>query len=213
MLKTTNPQLTEFLNLNNGPTLIYGEAATGKTCLCLMAAIENAKTGKVIYIDTEGGFSIDRIEQIFPHYAAILKNIFFIRAKSFKQQHKIIQNLEKTGKLSLIIMDTIGNHLRPLFRNHKELATTCLKKQLRVMEQKAKQDIPILLTTQVYTNITANKIEPVGGNLLKSFCPSIIRLEQDKRNTRIPARIFTIEKPKLKTTQFEIQNSGITINK
>ena len=46
-------------------TVIYGEAASGKTNFCLMAAVSQAKKGnKVIYVDTEGGFSVERVKQL-----------------------------------------------------------------------------------------------------------------------------------------------------
>ena len=46
-------------------TTIYGPAGSGKTNFCLLAAVSQAKKQKkVIYIDTEGGFSIDRVKQL-----------------------------------------------------------------------------------------------------------------------------------------------------
>ena len=39
-------------------TTLYGSAGSGKTNFCLLAAVSQAKKGqKVIFIDTEGGFS------------------------------------------------------------------------------------------------------------------------------------------------------------
>ena len=46
-------------------TTIYGPAGSGKTNLCLLAAISIARQNKkVIYIDTEGGFSVSRLDQL-----------------------------------------------------------------------------------------------------------------------------------------------------
>jgi len=210
MIQTTNHKLTEFLNLNKGPTLVYGESATGKTCLSLMVAIETAKKGKVIFIDTEGGFSTQRISQIFPQYQKILKNIFFIRADSFKKQHKIIKNLKSINNVDLIVIDTIGVFFRILVRNHKEIAKACLRKQLSILKQKTTKGTAVFITTQVYTDIEKNKIEPIGGALLKSSCSKIIRLDQDK-NRRIPIRTINIEKPHQSIANFEIKNEGIVL--
>ena len=45
-------------------TLFYGPSASGKSNFVMLAACHQAKKGKkVIYIDTEAGFSIDRIKR------------------------------------------------------------------------------------------------------------------------------------------------------
>ncbi len=46
-------------------TMIAGPAGSGKTNFCILSACSQAKKGnKVIFIDTEGGFSIERVKQI-----------------------------------------------------------------------------------------------------------------------------------------------------
>ena len=46
-------------------TMIAGPPASGKTNFVLLAACSQAKKGnKVIFIDTEGGFSVERVKQI-----------------------------------------------------------------------------------------------------------------------------------------------------
>jgi len=46
-------------------TMIAGSPGSGKTNFVLLAACSQAKKGgKVIFIDTEGGFSVDRVRQI-----------------------------------------------------------------------------------------------------------------------------------------------------
>src|SRR3989339_1589394 len=43
-------------------TTIYGPAGSGKTTLCLLCAMNTAREGKkVIYIDTENNFSVERL--------------------------------------------------------------------------------------------------------------------------------------------------------
>ena len=61
-------------------TTIYGPSSSGKSCLCIMAASETAKQGKkVIFIDTEGGFSIERASQIFPEFNQHLDKFIFFK--------------------------------------------------------------------------------------------------------------------------------------
>jgi len=60
-------------------TTIYGPAGSGKTNICLFCTIEVTKNGKkVIFIDTEGGFSVKRLEQISKNYKDVLKNMIFL---------------------------------------------------------------------------------------------------------------------------------------
>ncbi len=46
-------------------TTLYGPGASGKSNLCTIVATSQAKKGnKVIFVDTEGGFSVDRFKQV-----------------------------------------------------------------------------------------------------------------------------------------------------
>src|SRR3989338_5887334 len=71
-------------------TVIYGASGTGKTNFSLLAAVSQAKKGnKVIFIDTEGGFSVERVKQIFPeNYEEVLKNILLLAPTNFTEQKK-----------------------------------------------------------------------------------------------------------------------------
>ena len=58
--------IPDFLaNLSKELTVVYGGPATGKTLLCLTAVAQVVKQGKkVIFIDTEKGFFIERFQQV-----------------------------------------------------------------------------------------------------------------------------------------------------
>jgi len=50
---------------NDIVSVIYGGPGSGKTNFCMLAAVSQAKKGnKVIFIDTEGGFSSERVKQL-----------------------------------------------------------------------------------------------------------------------------------------------------
>ncbi|MFQ6059790.1 MAG: ATPase domain-containing protein [Thermoplasmata archaeon] len=56
-------------------TLLYGEAGSGKTNICLQLARNVARKKKVAYIDTEG-VSVERLKQICgKNYNRIMRNI------------------------------------------------------------------------------------------------------------------------------------------
>ena len=78
-------------------SVIYGGPGTGKTNFCLLAAVSQAKKGnKVLYIDTEGGFSSERVKQIAgEENEKVLGNILLLKPTSFDEQRAIFQDLNK----------------------------------------------------------------------------------------------------------------------
>jgi len=96
-------------------TTIYGPAGSGKTNLCILCAINTARLGKkVIYVDTENNFSLERFKQICTsinlNYAKILNNIVFLRPASFEEQKKTLEKLKDliNNKIGLVIIDSIA---------------------------------------------------------------------------------------------------------
>ena len=46
-------------------TTLYGPGGSGKSNFCIIVATSQAKKGnKVIFVDTEGGFSVERFKQV-----------------------------------------------------------------------------------------------------------------------------------------------------
>src|SRR3990170_8202180 len=76
-------------------TTIYGPAGSGKTNLVLLCAAQVAGSGKkVIFVDTEGGFSIDRLSQITPESEKVIENTIFLKPTTFNEQMGIFEKLE-----------------------------------------------------------------------------------------------------------------------
>jgi len=159
-------------------TTIYGPAGSGKTNLCILCAINTARLGKkVIYVDTENNFSLERFKQICTsinlNYAKILNNIVFLRPASFEEQKKTLEKLKDliNNKIGLVIIDSIAMLYRlelgkneDIYEVNRELA-----KQLAYLKEIAsKKLIPVLVTNQVYADFEdKEKINMVGGDLLK----------------------------------------------
>ena len=60
-------------------TTVYGPAGSGKTNLCILSAVNTVRNKKkVVYIDTENNFSVERVKQIALDHKKILENINFI---------------------------------------------------------------------------------------------------------------------------------------
>ncbi len=73
-------------------TMIAGPPGCGKTNMCILTACSQAKKeNKVIYIDTEGGFSVERVKQIVgENYENVLKNIFLLEPTNFEEQKNVL---------------------------------------------------------------------------------------------------------------------------
>ncbi len=163
-------------------TTIYGPSGSGKTNLVLMAAVEVAKTGKkVIYIDTEGGFSVARLKQITSEHENVIQNIMFLQPTTFEEQKKDFEKLKEmiNDKIGLIIVDTIAMLYRLVRVKDIQEINRELGIQIGYLTEIArKRKIPILVTNQVYTAFESReKVNMVGGDLLKYGSKCLIELQ------------------------------------
>ena len=214
-------------------TTIYGPAGSGKTNFCVLAAASQAKKGnKVIYLDTEGGFSVERFKQIAgDNYKDVLKNIILIKATSFEEQSsaisKLLAELKARGKIALVIADSMTMlyrlKLAETGKNDNEQIkkiNTELARQLRMFAEIARKlNIAVLVTNQVYFDFSTNKEESpfhrvseahmVGGAILK-YCSKCLLELQNNGNSR--KRTLIIKKHRSlpeKSLQFIIDNKTI----
>lgn len=211
-------------------TTIYGPAGSGKTNFCVSVAVSQAKKSrKVLFIDTEGGFSIDRFKQIAgDDYKSYLDNILILKPMSFIEQKQnfntILQKISQ-DKISLIIIDSLtmlyrlelGEAFQEKNDSKIKLTNKELAKQLRCLAEISRnKNIPVIVTNQVYYDFipkeeyfngkekTANM---VGGDLLKYWSKCLIELQNSRgkrkailrKHRSLPEKEFT----------FAILNSGI----
>ena len=167
-------------------TTIYGPAGSGKTNICIMAAIETAKNkNKVIYIDTEGGFSAERFKQLSANKDYLFENVFFLTPFNFKEQKKAFEKLKDLmkgkNKVDLVIVDTIAMLYRLEIGKTKDIYETNkeLGEQLSYLSELArKKNIPILITNQVYADFeNKGQVKMVGGDILKYSSKCLIELK------------------------------------
>lgn len=165
-------------------TTIYGPAGSGKTLFCLLALLGIVSKGKkVIYIDTEENFSLERLKQLNNDYLKILENVVFLRPTSFKGQKEAFEKLKKVvnDKIGLIIVDTIGMLYRLELGKSGEVYDVNRELGLQVSylsEIARKKNIPVLLTNQVYANFyKKDSVNIVGGDLLKYGSKCLIELQ------------------------------------
>ncbi len=204
VFKTFDDELNLILSGNKPEiSLFYGAAGTGKTTFCYLAVIENVNKGKVIFIDTEDGFSLERFNQLVGNnFKETLDKILIFKINSFKDQQlkikKLLDIIKKTN-VSLIIVDTMGSYYRRMVKSKPDLANKMLNSQLRILKYISKK-IPVVITSQVYQDIENNMISLVGKKILDRYYKNLIKLEKK------PSRILYCKDLKL---EFEINDEGI----
>ena len=196
---------------------IYGPAGAGKTLFCMQTCIEAVREGKkVIYIDTEGGFSVERLKQLDDDFDLILKHIVFLHPTSFEEQKAVFEKLKNlvTKDIGLIVVDSISMLYRLELGKSDQIYSTNKEMGLQISylsEIARKKGIPVLLTNQVYADFEVkDKVKMVGGDLLKygSKCLLEIRKDNGKR------KIVLIKHRSIKEGKelnFEIVKEGIKI--
>lgn len=211
-------------------TMIAGGPGTGKTNLGILVSCSRAKKGKkVIFIDTEGGFSSERVKQIVgENYEDILKNIFLLEPSSFAEQKKIfLKLLQKIKKehVELIVVDSMAMLYRlelgdarkskdedSVRKIHLEIAN-----QMQILSEiSRKQGIPIIITNQVYSGFLSEDdwkkgvertTSIVGGDLFKYWSKCIIELKNN--NGRRKAILLKHRSLPQKELSFEIRERGV----
>ncbi|MBU0894486.1 MAG: DNA repair and recombination protein RadB [Nanoarchaeota archaeon] len=211
-------------------TMIAGGPGSGKTNFCILAACSQAKKEKkIIFIDTEGGFSSERVKQIVGEdYKTLLEKILLLEPKSFDEQKKIFQTLlnqVKKEHVGLIIVDSmamlyrleLGDAIQVGEEENIRKVNREVANQMRILAEIARSEkISIIITNQVYKGFLseeewrAGKIAEsniVGGDLFKywSKCVIELRLEGNKRKAVLLKHRSLPKKEMI----FEIKNKGI----
>ncbi|KZX13844.1 DNA repair and recombination protein RadB [Methanobrevibacter curvatus] len=201
-------------------TQIYGPPTSGKTNISLQLAVNSAEMGKkVIYIDTEGGISIDRIRQIAKNdFDSFASNFIIFEPLSFSSQHKdlkIVDNWLKTNSddVDLVIIDSIIALYR-IVDNSKEVNQD-LGKQMGLLSKISKKyNLAVLITNQIYSSFdvdgTNNSVVPAGGITLQYWSKNIIELSKTEIiGERIAKVIRHRIIPEGVNIKFQITSNGI----
>lgn len=202
MIKTGCEDLDKLIDgYKEEITIIYGPAATGKTTLAKLATLKQALSGKkVVYIDTENGFSVERFMQL-ANYSCVdlLDKILLLKVKDFEDQCKKFEMIEKLVGVDLIIVDSFGKHYRRAEKNEEN--TKKLLEQLKTLVHKTREGIPVIITDQVYSNME-DGVKLVGGDMVEKFGKCVIELQKEPRK-------LIVKKPEQKEILFEIKERGI----
>lgn len=167
-------------------TTVYGPASSGKTTICMLSSISCVNSGKkVLFVDSERGFSINRFSQLSPDFKKILESIIFFNPSDFEDQHRLVSQLEKViNNVGLIIVDTISFLYRIAIANRSEIKrlNNILISQMGLLQSLASRfNIPIIISSQVYSSFEEkDKVNIVGGEILKFASKCLIELSPKK---------------------------------
>ncbi|MBU0758262.1 MAG: AAA family ATPase [Nanoarchaeota archaeon] len=200
----------------NKITILYGPAASGKTTGCMLATIECLKQGKkVIYIDTENGFNMERFNQLSSEDMVKTDNLFLLRINSFEEQTEMFNklgDLASNDKTPLIIIDSLGKHYRLELKNNHYQANNAMKKQLLSLKDLCSSGKTIIVTNQVYQDIdNHNAIKMVGGGWVKGYGDCVIELEKTHSDERFAVLRKQADKDEeiMKRVRFDILEKGM----
>jgi DNA repair protein RadB len=184
-------------------SMIAGPPGSGKTNFAILAACSQAKKGnRVIFIDTEGGFSLERVKQIVGEdYEKYLENILLLNPVCFEDQKKVFSKLNdhlKKDGVGLIIVDSmamlyrleLGDAVQSKEDNRIKEVNREVAFQMRILAEIArKKNIPVIITNQVYSDFIKEedlhagierKSNIVGGDLFKYWSKCIIELKNER---------------------------------
>lgn len=212
-LRTDCAPLDELLGGGLEPgtiTLVYGEAGTGKTNLCLQLA-RNAVLlgeGKVAYVDTEG-VSMERLEQICgKNTQRVLKSILFYHPHGLADQERMVASLEKLKAPSLVVVDSLNMFYRLQLKSGSEDVSRNLTNQLGALLRLSRgQNTPVVVTGQVYTD--EETVRPFGGRIMEHIVRTILRLERSGVGLRRATLLKHRSRPEGAMAEFRLTNSGL----
>jgi len=204
---------------------IYGAPGTGKTNLCLLAAAGSIKNGgKVVYVDTEGGFSVERLRQITNHHQAVLDRLVLVEPRDFRDQSRIIEELFGQ-EADLFIVDSMvalyrleyadknGDRKQKANEPSRAVieANRELSRQLSLLSALAREKgAPVLITAHTFRHWDTGMNEMVGGDAMRYWSKVIVYIEKtgkvsERKATLIKHRYL----PEWGSVKFSIVNEGI----
>lgn len=191
-------------------TLFYGEAGCGKSNICMQLARNVIRGGKkVAYVDTEG-LSYERVLQIFGDEKQI-RDMLVFQVHSFQEQSNRVDQIAriaKNGLLGLVIIDSMTMFYRLNYDN-MELRNDFVRQTEVLLNLARDYEVPIIITSQVYTNILTGSIEFLGGHAMHHNAKTIIRLDMRGNGVRTAVIIKHRSLPEGRSALFRITADGV----
>lgn len=192
-------------------TEVFGEFRTGKTQLghtlavtCQLGRDMGGGAGKVIVVDTEGSFRVERVAQIAEKRfgldpTAVLDNIAYARVHTHEAQMAIVEHIaaliaDDEEPTRLVILDSVMALFRVDYSGRGELAERQqkLNKHLAALKKIAEEfNVAILIVNQVTADpggsvfVGADPKKPVGGHIIAHASTTRLYFRKGKGEQRI----------------------------
>ncbi|CCU77173.1 recA [Blumeria hordei DH14] len=205
---------------------VYGEFRCGKTQLAHTLAViaqlpreMGGAEGKVAYIDTEGTFRPERIQDIAERFGAC-ENIAFARAGNTEMQTELLEGLAanfSSNEYRLLIIDSIMALYRTDYVGRGELSERqqALGAFLRRAAQMAEEfNLLVFMTNQVMSDPGAMSFagvdgrKPAGGHVLAHASTTRLLLRKGRGEERVAKIMDSPDCPEREAT-YIITNGGI----
>lgn len=214
-------------------TLLYGKFRSGKSQIAHQCCVnsyqqfqENLPKFVSLFIDTEGTFRPERIQQMADAMELpvkdVLKRIYVIQIRSnseFKLAFSKIEEIILNHNIKFLTIDSLTNYVRlEIAKKEKEvnLIITEFSQILRKLSNLAKKfNIPVLCTSQVSStmnNFNFFDVVPILSTTLNTYIKEWILLGENPQTTstgRRFAHLVNSESNPEEIAQFLISTKGI----
>jgi len=170
-------------------TTIYGPPSAAKTNFCLLA-MTAIKDKKILYVDTEGSFSLARFKQICSGFEEVLERTIFLTPTTYSEQKEAFEFMRKAvdEKFGLIIIDSIASlyRLELGVSNDIQNVNRELGLHLALLTEIArKKHIPVVITSQVYADFEdKERTRAIGGDTIKYWSRAMIEIQKVRGDLR-----------------------------
>ena len=209
-------------------TEFVGEFGAGKSQICMKLSVntqlpekDGGLEGKVLFIDTEGTFSPQRVYQMAQAMGyepeKILDGIIYSRV--YNSDHQILTvdhafKICQEEKIKLLVVDSILSHFRSEYIGRESLSerqqrlNSHLHKLLRIAQA---LNLAVVVTNQVQANPQAffgDPTRPAGGNIMAHASTHRVMLKKASQGLRV-AKVF--DSPYLPESEgyFQITEKGV----
>lgn len=210
-------------------TEFYGEFSSGKTQICLQLSVnatmpldKGGLDGHVIWVDTEGTYRPNRIEDMAEAHGLdkteVLKKIH--QAKAYNSSHQILmietkaQELAEKYPIKLVVVDSLTAHFRSEYIGRGNLGERqqMLNKHMHDLLRFAELNHAVVaVTNQVMANpaqMFGDPTRPVGGHIVGHTSTYRIYLRKGKGGTRVAKMIDSPEHPESESL-IRLEKEGI----